>query len=215
MKYTKKHIFAQPEAVDDIIDSISKYAENFEKIDELLPKSVPNISLYLEVDKKYDIGSIIYNDSPSVGGFVGWVNIRTGKHANEWEKERSYAVNDVVVSSPNNGYFYRCITDGMSSVKQPSFPTTMNSKVDDTYGIVSWTPSKVYAKDDIVKKTSGGSSYYYKCITAGTSSNIEPNWRDVSGVIIVDGSVSWMVCKKAVWELQDYSSEFRPFGEIK
>lgn len=214
MKYTKEHSFSKPESFDDVINSISSYATNFDEIDSLLPKSVPNLLLHLQQDTGYNSGKIIYNESPNIGDYAGWINVRTGVHAPFWRKEQIYNINDVVIPTPNNGYFYRCITDGRSAPLQPTFPTTGGATVDDTYGIASWIPSQPYSVGDIVKATSGGSTHYYKCITAGTTGATEPIWNNTAGVIVVDGSISWLVCKKAVWKQEGVSSEFRPFGKI-
>lgn len=215
MKYTKEHNLAKPESNDDVIDSIDKYAWNFDKIDSLLPKSIPNLNLYLTVGEKYERGRVLYNSLPVIGGYTGWINIREGVHVKEWKKDTKYNVGDLVTSDTNNGHYYKCITDGTSSSKPPTFPTISGDTVDDTYGILSWTPSKPYTVGEICKKTTSGTTYYYKCMVAGTTNTIEPTWNDTEGVIIVDGSVSWLVCKKAVWQEQGASSEFRPYGKIE
>lgn len=215
MIFSKNHNFAMPEENDDVVDSIKKYAENFNKLDDLLSTKTSSLSTFLVSDKLYDVATIIYNNSPSIGDYLGWVNIRTGKHAGNWTPLTNYKVNDVVIPVPNNGHFYRCTIDGISSPIQPTFPTSVGVSVDDTYGILSWSPSNVYNIGDIVKSTSGGGVNYYRCTKAGTSSATEPLWSPTTGVTVVDGNVNWMVCKKAVWVNESFSCEFRPYGKIE
>lgn len=215
MIFTKEHVLGKPEATDDVITSVNMYATNFEKIDALIPKAVPNISLYLKSGKTYYRSQLIYNEIPTVGGYIGWVNLKTGIHADSWSKETAYKLNDIIRPTPNNGFYYVCVTEGVSAPLQPTFPLTVGDTVDDTYGLWSWIPSKPYAVGDIVKKTSGGSTFYYRCIVAGTSNAVEPSWIDINGTNLVDGSVTWKVCKKAIWKQNGNTSEFRPFGKIE
>lgn len=55
-----------------------------------------------------------------------------------------------------------------------------------------WKKETVYAKEDIVRITNGKSHQYYQCIVGGTSGTSEPT-NNVTGSIITDGTVQWMV----------------------
>lgn len=215
MNYTEEHTLAKPLASDRILDSIAEYENNFEKIDKLIPVTVTNLNAYLEVGKVYDSGKVIMNKNPFVGGYAGWTNIKTGRHAKSWVRNTIYNINDIVVPIVNNGFYYRCITGGVSSPLEPTFPLSLDSNVDDAYGILTWTPSTTYSVGRIVKRVSGSSTYYYRCTISGTTGATEPLWNEISGSTVVDGSVSWLVCKKAVWKTEGSASEFRPFGKIE
>jgi hypothetical protein len=71
-----------------------------------------------------------------------------------------------------------------------------------------WTPSRVNATNDLILPTasaivaranrqpsiqSAGWPCYFKCITAGTSASVEPNWRSapLAGQSVADGSAVW------------------------
>ena len=72
----------------------------------------------------------------------------------------------------------------------------------------TWTPGRINSANDLIVPTAGaiaaranrqpniqsaGWPCYFKCVTAGTSANIEPNWRlaPLAGQTITDGSAVW------------------------
>lgn len=215
MKITSKHNFSIPETFDDILLSIEKYGENLEKLDELVDEIVPNINVYLIDGQEYKAGQKVWNEAPSVGDYVGWVNLRTGLHAPKWMPNRKYNVGDIVIPTINNGHYYQCIESGTSSPLEPNFPISSNEEIEDIKNITFWEASKVYEVGDIVRKNAGGKAYYYQCVIAGTSDTVEPNWSDIEGTTIVDGSVHWYVYKTVKWKEAGISCEFRPFGKIE
>lgn len=57
-----------------------------------------------------------------------------------------------------------------------------------------WQASHYYEIDDVVYPLSGKTSYYYRCITAGTSSTLEPKFPTTIGQTYNDGNCQW-VCE--------------------
>lgn len=214
MKNTIKHNFYKPEPSDDILDSISKYANNFDSLDEKLDVIVPNLNVYLQKGKTYTGGQKIWNSNPDVGDYVGWVNLRSGVYAPEWTPNTAFNVGDIICPVVNNGHYYRCIEAGTSSPLEPTFTTTSGSEVEDIKNITFWSPSTVYKVGDIVRRVAGDKNYFYQCIIAGTSSPTQPSWIDTQGVTIVDGTVTWYVYKTVKWKEFGISCEFRPFGKV-
>lgn len=56
----------------------------------------------------------------------------------------------------------------------------------------TWEKNTSYAKEDIIRITNGKTHQYYQCIVGGTSGTSEPT-NNVTGSIITDGTVQWMV----------------------
>ena len=54
-----------------------------------------------------------------------------------------------------------------------------------------WQASHAYAVGDVVYPTSGHTTYYYRCITAGTSSTLTPSFPTTIGSTYNDGNVVW------------------------
>lgn len=54
-----------------------------------------------------------------------------------------------------------------------------------------WQASHAYAVGDVVYPTSGHTTYYYRCITAGTSSTLTPSFPTTLGSTYNDGNVVW------------------------
>ena len=57
----------------------------------------------------------------------------------------------------------------------------------------TWEKSKSYNVDDVVRVTNSKSNQYYSCVKAGISDVTEPT-SNVTGDIVTDGTVSWIVC---------------------
>lgn len=55
-----------------------------------------------------------------------------------------------------------------------------------------WQASHYYEIDDVVYPLSGKTSYYYRCITAGTSSTLEPEFPTTIGQTYNDGNCQWI-----------------------
>lgn len=214
MQKTKIYEFYKPEQLDDVLDTITKLSQNFEKIDGLIDESTDNLISFLVKGKTYEIGKRVWNTLPTVGGNAGWINIRSGVYAPTWQKKTIYKLGDIVMSNGNNGHYYQCTESGESGLSSPSFPTTVGQSVFDHAGATAWNANYVYELDDLVLAPLGDQLYYYKCIKKGTSSTIEPTWSRVSGMTFMDGTVQWQTYKTVKWTEVGVSCEFREFGKI-
>lgn len=215
MLTTSRHGLHKPEVTDDIIDSINKIGQNFDYIDGKLDESAINFALFLQSGTLYEKGRRVWNNSPSIGEPLGWINIRDGVYADTWQQTTTYSVGNVVQPYVNNGHYYECIVAGTSCLSEPPFPLTSGQTVSEAIFATTWNASTSYDVGDIVKPTNGDTSYIYRCITSGTSDVTEPTWIKADGTTIVDGSVVWYVHKTVVWQEKGVSCLFVPFGEVK
>lgn len=214
MLFTVKHGLYKPEITDDIADSLDKFGQNFDYIDENIEESTDNLILFLQTGTLYKRGKRIWNKNPVVGDYVGWINIREGIYAPTWQQLTQYTVGDIVQPNVNNGHYYECIVEGTSCINEPVFPLSSGQTVSESIFATLWTASTFFNVGDIVIPTNGDTSYIYRCITSGTSDSTEPAWIQTDGTTIVDGSVVWYVHKTVVWQEKGVSCEFRPFGKI-
>lgn len=199
---------------DKVKETIQAFSDNFETLEANTFDSISDISL-LTVGQVYPKREIMYNSHPAIDGHVGWVNIREGKFAPKWVFNKEYDLGDMVVSPTDNGRAYQCITNGRSAPLSPSFPASDGVTFNDLFSATLWQPSKLYEVNDIVTATSGDKTYYYKCITAGLSEDIEPSWTNIHGLTVIDKSVTWIMLKTVQWQEVGASCNFRPFGKIE
>lgn len=211
---TNNHNFHKPEQDDDILDTISKLGENFEKLDGLIEESTIFLHTHLVEGETYDSGKMIWNSVPTVGGYVGWVNIRTGQYAPIWESNKAYALGDLVIEDGNNGHVYACVVEGTSGTTEPVFPTVTSATVLDNTGHSTWQATTNYNVGDIVIATNGNTLYYYVCEIGGITNATEPTWTNIDGVTVNDSSILWRTHKTVTWREVGASCEFREFGMI-
>lgn len=204
----------KPSVDDEIEESIVKLAENFQRIDDSYDEVVSDLNSHLKSGELYQAGKKFWNRTPSIGGYVGNVNIRTGVHAKPWSSQKTYAVGDLITSILNNGHYYQCISSGTSAVLEPELSSIENSTTMDISMHDVWQESHVYNIDDIVVSSIGDKSYYYKCLVNGLSGTVEPNWINVAGSTVNDGAIQWYVYKTVIWKEMGISCRFEPFGKI-
>jgi len=199
---------------DDIKETIVKYGENFMSVEKYLREATTTPDS-LANGQPIEKGKIIWNSNPVVGGYVGWVNIREGKHAPTWQPKNSYTVGQEIKAKPDNGNIYRCVTAGKSMVQSPTFLVGNGVEFYDANGN-KWFPNYNYQVNDVVFAVNGSKLFYYICETAGITGTSEPVWSSVptSGTVI-DGSVVWRKEATIKWKQVDISSEFRPFGKVE
>ncbi|WP_242268054.1 right-handed parallel beta-helix repeat-containing protein [Bacillus cereus group sp. BfR-BA-01352] len=66
----------------------------------------------------YNCGELLYNDTPTVGGYIGWVCIVAGTaNKNFWVAEKEYQINSFINS---NGNVYKSVMSGTSGKTAPS-----------------------------------------------------------------------------------------------
>lgn len=67
---------------------------------------------------KYIRGEVVFNATPIIGGYIGWVCISPGTaNGNKWMAGKEYSVNSLVNAS---GKVYKAITAGISGANAPS-----------------------------------------------------------------------------------------------
>ncbi|MNW50327.1 hypothetical protein D3C74_277780 [compost metagenome] len=207
---TLKLGLVKPAYGDELGFTIDSLAENFEKIDSLTPEYVdspPTTGLW---PNRY----IKYANILSIGGYVGWVNIREGQAAPKWQRLKSYTNGDLIVPDLDNGHYYVCVQTGHSGLTEPIFPVSANGQVQDTRGANTWNSSHYYNLNDIVLPTIDNGRFYV-CIQAGESGNTEPNWLVVDGGTTYDKNAVWHGYRIAKWKENGIASLFRPFGKIE
>lgn len=201
-------------ATDDIQQTIISYGENFKKIEKHLSETTPSPEL-MATGEFFNNGKILWNETPSIGDYVGWVNVREGYHAPTWQAKKSYGVGEEIKAEPDNGNIYRCMTAGRAMGKTPYFSLGENTEFYDANGNL-WNPNYNYQVNDVIFATNGSKIHYYICETAGYSSLTEPSWSSIAkGTTLIDGSVVWRKEATIKWKQVSKSSDFRPFGKIE
>ncbi|MEQ6356554.1 hypothetical protein ABNX05_18180 [Lysinibacillus sp. M3] len=199
---------------DDIKETIVNYGKNFSTIEKYLTDSLESPE-DIATGQITENGKIIWNKNPVIGGYIGWVNVREGKHAPTWKPKISYTVGQEIKAKPDNGNIYRCVTAGKSMVNSPTFLVGTGVEFYDANGN-KWFPDYNYQVNDVVFATNGSRIFYYICETAGITNSTEPVWSGVqSGTTIIDGSVVWRKETTVKWKQVGDSSNFRPFGKVE
>lgn len=214
MILTQRLGLIKPQVSDDVQDTIDWLAQNFQTLDDSYDEIVSDLDSFLDIGTVYQAGKKYWNKSAYLGGFVGWVNTRTGAFAPAWKSQRTYKAGDAVTAVNDNGHYFECVVGGTSCVNHPALSTVSGDITYDINGHSKWTASYVYSLNDVVTARSGDMNYYYKCIIAGTSSTTEPAWNNTEGTTIIDGSVHWYVYKTVQWKEKGVSCNFTPFGDI-
>lgn len=199
---------------DDIKDTITSYGNNFEVLEEEVTDSIGDIT-NLTSGRLYKYGKRMWDNTPLLGGFIGWVNVREGVYAPEWRKNTAYLVGDYMRATPDNGNVYQAVVNGKSMMKTPTFLTNPNVEFSDATGN-QWMSTYNYDVDDVAFPTDGSTTHYLVCETAGLSDTSEPNWTTIPvGATATDGSVVWRREKTVKWKQVAASCNFRPFGKIE
>ncbi|MGE8033864.1 hypothetical protein [Lysinibacillus sp. NPDC093692] len=199
---------------DDIKETIVNYGKNFSAIEKYLRESTSSPN-NLAVGQMIEKGKIIWNENPVIGSYVGWVNIREGKHAPSWKPNVNYTVGQEIKATPDNGNIYRCVTAGKSMVNSPTFLQSEGVEFYDAIGN-KWFPNYNYKVNDVIFPTNGSKLYYYICETEGLTGENEPVWSSVvTGTTVIDKSVVWRKEATVKWKQVGISSEFRPFGKVE
>lgn len=133
-------------------------------------------------------------------------NTSTDAHANIFEKVQSIAAAHMYNFYYRSGQFH---TDAATctALVSPAYilvnvggngyeskaAITLDISKDATWDTAAqeWQASHAYAVGDVVYPTSGHTTYYYRCITAGTSSTLTPSFPTTLGSTYNDGNVVW------------------------
>lgn len=199
----------KPALDDEIHQTISDLANNFQKLDDASEISLANVP----TTGDWLVPKRIWHTNPAPGGFVGWITIRSGRACPYWLSSKSYVIGDQVMPLTDNGHYYECVQSGTSGLTIPPFPTAASMNVEDTMGAVSWQPSHLYALHDIVKPSISNDRYYV-CTAGGTSGTAEPGWTTTELGTTTDGTVTWTCYKVAIWKEKGAAALFKPFGAI-
>lgn len=199
---------------DDIKDTILGYSQNFLTIEKQLLEATSSPDK-LAFGQQVPLGKIIWNDTPVDNGYVGWINIRIGKHAPQWQPKKQYTVGEEIRALTDNGNVYRCVTEGRSMAIEPTYLIGNGVEFYDANGS-KWYPNYNYQVNDVVFAVNGSKLFYYICETAGITSSTEPSWSSVlKGSTVIDGSVVWRKEATVKWKQVAKSAKFRPFGKIE
>ncbi|WP_063563065.1 hypothetical protein [Paenibacillus sp. O199] len=198
-----------PSFTDEIENTIRELGDNFRLLDLISDDYVsatPTSGDYL-------ITKRLYNTSPIYGGYVGWVNVRTGKAAQMWRSLKAYKNGDYIIPNSDNGHVYICIQSGQSALTEPVFPVSTGIEFNDTRKSSTWAVTTQYKLNDIVLPTIENGRFYI-CIQAGESGNTEPPWQQVDGATTYDKNASWATYRICMWKEAGSAALFYPFGKI-
>ncbi|MGM1044898.1 MAG: hypothetical protein ACQEXX_01990 [Bacillota bacterium] len=206
---TDKLGLVKPEYTDEIEYTIKSLADNFQKLDDDSKSYTDSPPISGSWPSKH----ILHANELSIGGYLGWVNLRTGVAAPKWERLKSYINGSVVVPAKDNGHYYTCIQTGHSGLTEPIFKVSDGGEVQDTRGANTWNPTHFYSVDDIVFPTIDNGRFYV-CIQAGESGDVEPTWITVDGATTYDKNAVWASYRITKWKESGTAVLYRPFGKI-
>jgi len=202
-----------PEINDDIQDTIEKIGESMQTIDDNFDETIENIESFLTKGKSYQRGKRYWRKDVSIGSNIGWVNTRTGVYAPKWASGKTYQAGDIVVPNSDVGYYFECVMSGTSGTVEPTFDVG-GSITFDLQGVQQWKPNFQYKVGDLVVQTDGYKLHYYRCTTAGTSGNNEPQWVHVEGAVVQSGTTAFRTYSTVQWKVKGVSCYFVPFGIV-
>lgn len=144
----------------------------------------------IPVDTFWDAGISILRAGATPNDYIGDVCIRSGWSAAAWDGATGYALDDTVVPSTDNGYFYICTTAGTTDSAEPTWPTGVGDTVSD--GTVVWTRRETSAAFEPYGHIgSGGSSGYGDVVGPGSSTNNHVAFfNGTSGKLIKDSGLT-------------------------
>ncbi|WP_336761636.1 hypothetical protein NST33_18705 [Paenibacillus sp. FSL L8-0435] len=198
-----------PSFTDEIEKTIRELGDNFNLLDLISDDYVsatPASGDYLRTKR-------LYNSAPVYDGYVGWVNVRTGKAAPFWQMLKSYTVGDYIMPRVDNGHVYICVQSGTSGYTEPIFPVSTDAQFNDTRLASTWAADTQYKRNDIVLPTIDNGRFYIN-IQAGESGNTEPPWQTVDGATTYDKNASWATHRITRWKEAGSAALFYPFGKI-
>ena len=134
-------------------------------------------------------------------------NTSADAHANIFEKVQSIAAAHMYNFYYRSGQFHTDAAATRTALVSPAYilvnvggngyeskaAITLDISKDAAWDTAAqeWQASHAYAVGDVVYPTSGHTTYYYRCITAGTSSTLTPSFPTTLGSTYNDGNVVW------------------------
>lgn len=198
----------KPQINDNIYQTISDLAVNFQNLSDAADVRMTSSPMSGNWPKR-----MIWNSDPTIGSYLGWVNVRSGEATPKWTSLTSYNVGTKVSPTSDNSHYYTCIQSGSSGINEPVWPLTSNSTVREISGATFWETGKHYNLNDVVLPTSDNGRFYL-CVQAGNTATTQPNWPTTAGSILDDNTTRWRCYVIARWQESGTSANFRPFGLI-
>ncbi|QWU14458.1 hypothetical protein SAMN04487895_101768 [Paenibacillus sophorae] len=207
---TKLGLIKPDYATDELESTLNALASNFQKIDDVSTDYADSPPTSGTWNSKH----VIHANLLSIGGYVGWINLRTGVAAPKWGGIQSHSNGDHAVPTNDNGHYYTCIQTGYSGITEPIFPVSNGGEVQDTRGGNTWLTNHLYSVNDIALPTINNGRFYV-CIQPGESGDVEPSWSTIDGSTTYDNNAVWHSYKIARWKESGTAALFRPFGKIE
>ena len=102
-----------------------------------------------------------------------------------------YFYNKTVIATPNR-LWLNIGKRGFLLEEQKMLDISLDSAFDSK--ATKWQPEHDYARDDVVYPSETKTGYYYRCVTSGKSSSLQPEFPKTLGQTYNDGNVVW-VCE--------------------
>ena len=128
----------------------------------------------------------------------------------KYDKSSKTTIKDIMAAAPNyyceNEHFATVISDNRTSIKSPKrllleingtgyefSSITLDAATPSSWDTDAreWQASHDYEINDVVYPLTGHTNYYYRCITAGKSSSLTPEFPTSVGETYNDGNVVW------------------------
>ena len=119
-----------------------------------------------------------------------------------WAGTTAYALEQRVVPTTANGFYYEVTVAGTSGGGEPTWPVFVGQQVVD--GTITWeckgysnatsarSNSKAYVVGQRITASNGSITFAFECVATGTSGGSTPTYYFTPGAITVDGSCQWL-----------------------
>ena len=204
--------------IDHPTETIVAYGKNFKIIEDYVATDSEGTD-GLKTGETYPMGYRVWNSTPTVGGYVGFVNIRTGTHAERIRLNQQLSVSQLVNPPANllgNSYYYRVVEAGRTPENYVGEIKATTSPFYYAKPNAIWAASSTFKRHDIIIPP-GNEGYYFQATEAkGVTGAYAPDWKNVStNDFIQDGGVRWQKRKDVKLQRAGISTDFRPFGKIE
>ncbi|MED3912665.1 right-handed parallel beta-helix repeat-containing protein [Peribacillus simplex] len=180
-------------------------------IDKLITYDPDNFSESKPSSGYFFVGQTKDSAFPVSGGYKGWICLTSGEAC-----EAQWSTNLPVTTGYriyNGTLVYEALNDGKTSNNAPTFPTGVDSVIQDKNGMTPWVSSTNFTVGALIVP-SVSNNFYYECTTSGTSGATEPSWTASSGSTTSDGNVVWTARKIVTWKNIGTKAILNPYGLI-
>lgn len=120
-------------------------------------------------------------------------NVTTGANAPAYyERDVPFHFYDKTVIASPNRLWLNIGNKGFLLESQKMLDISQDAAFDSKAAL--WQPGHDYVRDDVVYPSANKTGYYYRCMTGGRSSELQPEWPQTLGQSYNDGNVVW-VCE--------------------